>query len=79
MMICLVSISGASHVYDIFTMKSFQSLLVLGLAAVAAASPTPDLAKRAAYSDPCNIGYCTQNGGCVPPLVLVIDLSLYLY
>jgi hypothetical protein len=27
------------------------------------ASPTPDLAKRASYSDACNIGYCTQNGG----------------
>lgn len=44
-------------------MKSFQSLLCLGLAVLAAASPAPALVKRASYNDVCNIGYCTQNGG----------------
>jgi hypothetical protein len=32
------------------------------LAGLSTALPT-SLAKRAAVTDPCNIGYCTQNGG----------------
>jgi pectate lyase len=33
------------------------------LASVVSASPTQVIEKRAAINDPCNIGYCTQNGG----------------
>ncbi|KAH7367409.1 pectate lyase [Plectosphaerella cucumerina] len=33
------------------------------LASVVSASPTKVIEKRAAINDPCNIGYCTQNGG----------------
>ncbi|KAG9254970.1 pectin lyase fold/virulence factor [Emericellopsis atlantica] len=41
-------------------MKFVSSILSLALVALALASP---LEKRASATDPCNIGYCTQNGG----------------
>lgn len=33
------------------------------LASVVSASPAQIIEKRAAVTDACNIGYCTQNGG----------------
>lgn len=44
----------------------FNNILPLAiLASIASATPTQVLEKRAAVTDPCNIGYCTQNGGYV--------------
>ncbi|KAH6960122.1 pectin lyase fold/virulence factor [Fusarium avenaceum] len=41
-------------------MRLFSLIL---LSSLAAAAPGPILHVRAAVNDPCNIGYCTQNGG----------------
>ncbi|RSL67583.1 hypothetical protein CEP53_002985 [Fusarium sp. AF-6] len=40
-----------------------QLLNLLFVAALAVASPGPSLHARAAASDACSVGYCTQNGG----------------
>ncbi|CAJ0544844.1 Ff.00g084190.m01.CDS01 [Fusarium sp. VM40] len=41
-------------------MRLFSLIL---LSSLAVAAPSPILHARAAVNDPCNIGYCTQNGG----------------
>lgn len=60
-----VSTSSSIFAPNIGSMKAVQGLASLALAALVVASPTPSLSKRAAAEDPCDIGYCTQNGGCV--------------
>lgn len=44
---------------------NMQLLSLLFVAALAVASPGPSLYARAAATDACNVGYCTQNGGYV--------------
>jgi hypothetical protein len=60
-------------------MTMIKSLgLALLLAASVVASPMPELAKRASYSDPCNIGYCTQNGGYENMTQWIFHATVYL-
>lgn len=49
-------------VYCTYTM---QLLSLLFVATLAVASPAQSLYARAAATDACNVGYCTQNGGYV--------------
>lgn len=43
----------------------FLGLATLALVAPILASPSQPLVKRAAVTDACNVGFCTQNGGHV--------------
>lgn len=61
----VLAISDDQRTVQQIIMKITGAFALAFLASVISASPTQSLEKRAAVTDVCNIGYCTQNGGYV--------------